>query len=137
MEIIRIEIREEDEGSRIDKVLSTSRPDLSRTQIQQWIKDGDVLVNDKKVKPNYRVKNGDLLTVDEPEPEELDIIAEDFNLDIVYEDRDVLVVNKPTRHGRPSCKVTRKWYACKWTYVSLQGLVRYKWCTTSWHCPSY
>ena len=61
MEIIRIEITEEDEGSRIDKVLSTSRPDLSRTQIQQWIKDGDILVNTKTVKPNYRVKIGDII----------------------------------------------------------------------------
>jgi 23S rRNA pseudouridine1911/1915/1917 synthase len=95
MEIIRIEIQEEEEGSRIDKVLSTSRPDLSRTQIQQWIKDGDILVNTKTVKPNYRVKTGDLLTVDEPEPEELDITAEDLELDIIYEDADVLVVNKP------------------------------------------
>ena len=104
MEIIRIEIKEEDEGSRIDKVLSTSRPDLSRTQIQQWIKDGDILVNTKTVKPNYRVKTGDLLTVDEPEPEELDITAEDLDLEIVYEDADVLVVNKPTWNGRASCK---------------------------------
>ena len=95
MEIIRIEITEEDAGSRLDKVLTTNRPDLSRTQIQQWIKDGNVLVNDKIVKPNYRVKEQDLLVVDEPELEELNIIAEDLNLEIIYEDSDVLVVNKP------------------------------------------
>ena len=47
------------------------------------------------MKPNYRVKTGDLLTVDEPELEELNIIAEDLDLDIIYEDQDVLVVNKP------------------------------------------
>ena len=94
MEIFRIEVLEEDDGSRIDKVLTTSRPDLSRTQIQQWIRDGDILVNEKKVKPNYRVKAGNLLTLEEPELEELDIIAENLDLEIVYEDRDVLVVNK-------------------------------------------
>lgn len=94
MEILRIDVLEEDEGSRIDKVISTNRSDLSRTQIQQWIKDGNILVNEKKVKPNYRVKQGDLLTVDEPEPEILDIIAENLDLDIIYEDSDVLVVNK-------------------------------------------
>lgn len=94
MEILRIEVLEEDEGSRIDKVLTINRPDLSRTQIQQWIRDGDVLVNEKKVKPNYRVKTGDLLTLEEPELEELDIIAEDLDLEIVYEDQHVLVVNK-------------------------------------------
>ncbi|MCZ2257093.1 RluA family pseudouridine synthase [Sporosarcina sp. G11-34] len=94
MEILRIKVLEEDEGSRIDKVLTTSRPDLSRTQIQLWIKEGDILVNERKVKPNYRVKIGDLLTLEEPELEELDIKAEDLDLDIVYEDSDVLVVNK-------------------------------------------
>lgn len=95
MEIIRIEISEEDAGSRLDKVLTTNRPDISRTQIQQWIKEGNALVNDKIVKPNYRVKENDLLVIDEPEPEELNVIAEDLNLEIIYEDSDVLVVNKP------------------------------------------
>ena len=95
MEIIRIAINEEDAGSRLDKVLTTNRPDLSRTQIQQWIKNGNVLVNDKIVKPNYRVKEKDLLVVDEPELEELNIIPEDLNLEIIYEDSDVLIVNKP------------------------------------------
>lgn len=95
MEIIRIEISEEDAGSRLDKVLTTNRPDISRTQIQQWIKEGNALVNDKIVKPNYRVKENDLLVIEEPEPEELNVIAEDLNLEIIYEDSDVLVVNKP------------------------------------------
>lgn len=95
MEIIRIEINEEDAGSRLDKVLTTNKPDISRTQIQQWIKDGNALVNEKVVKPNYRVKEKDILVVDEPELEELNIIAEDLNLEIIYEDSDVLVVNKP------------------------------------------
>ena len=95
MEIIRIEISEEDAGSRLDKVLTTNRPDISRTQIQQWIKEGNALVNDKIVKPNYRVKENDLLVVDEPEPEKLNVIAEDLNLEIIYEDSDVIVVNKP------------------------------------------
>ena len=47
------------------------------------------------MKPNYKVKQGDILTVDEPEPEELDVVAEDLHLEIVYEDKDVFVVNKP------------------------------------------
>lgn len=95
MEIIRIEINEEDAGSRLDKVLTTNRPDISRTQIQQWIKEGNALVNNKIVKPNYRVKENDLLVIDEPEPEELNVVAEDLDLEIIYEDSDVLVVNKP------------------------------------------
>lgn len=95
MEIIRIEITEEEAGNRLDKILTMNRPDISRTQIQQWIKEGNALVNDQVVKPNYRVKEHDVLVIDEPAPEELNIVAEDLNLDIVYEDKDVLVVNKP------------------------------------------
>ena len=60
MERLVVEIREEDEGSRLDKVVASAiGPDLSRTQIQQWIKDGHVLVSDNIVKPNYRLKLGD------------------------------------------------------------------------------
>lgn len=95
MEKIEITITEEHKGSRIDKALSELNSDWSRTQIQQWLKSGNVLVEDKPVKPNYKVSAGDIITVDEPEPEELDVIPENLNLDIVYEDKDVLVVNKP------------------------------------------
>ncbi|GKV55658.1 pseudouridine synthase [Sporosarcina sp. NCCP-2222] len=95
MEQHEIQITEQLEGNRIDKALSLYNPDWSRTQIQQWVKDGAVLVNDMTVKPNMKVKQGDVVTVTEPEPEELDIVSEDLNLEIVYEDSDVLVVNKP------------------------------------------
>ena len=95
MKVQLVEITEENEGSRLDKIVAETRPELSRTQIQQWIKDGDLLVGDKVVKPNYRVKQGDILTVEEPELEELNIIKENLDLDIIYEDKDVLVVNKP------------------------------------------
>ncbi|MHA6258635.1 RluA family pseudouridine synthase [Sporosarcina sp. CAU 1771] len=95
MEKNLIEITEEYKGLRIDKALSTIQPDWSRSQIQLWLKDGFVLVGDERVKPNYKVKIGDVVTVEEPEPEVLDVVAEDLNLEIVYEDEDVLVVNKP------------------------------------------
>ncbi|MFD1204081.1 MULTISPECIES: RluA family pseudouridine synthase [Sporosarcina] len=95
MEPFEIEINEDLQNSRIDKVLSTVNPDWSRTQIQQWVKDGAVLVNDKAVKQNYKVKKDDQIVVNVPEAEELDVIAEDLQLDIVYEDSDVIVVNKP------------------------------------------
>lgn len=95
MEPFEIVITEEHAKGRIDKVLSDINADWSRTQIQQWVKDGAVLVNDGIVKPNYKVKTGDAIEVMEPEPVELDIVAEDLDLEIVYEDADVLVVNKP------------------------------------------
>ncbi|MFC5588497.1 RluA family pseudouridine synthase [Sporosarcina soli] len=91
----KFEITEELEGSRIDKALTTIQPNWSRTQVQQWLKDGLVLVGTLPVKPNYKVKQGDIVAVDEPEVEELDVVAENLHLEIVYEDKDVLVVNKP------------------------------------------
>ena len=78
MEKIEIEITEEHQGSRIDKALSAVNPEWSRTQIQAWLKDGLVLVGGIQVKPNYKVRLGDIVTVEEPELEELDMVAEDL-----------------------------------------------------------
>lgn len=84
------------ETGRIDKVLSDLVPDASRSQLQAWIKEGHVRVNGEAVKVNYKVQEGDVVTVTEPEPETLQVEPEDIPLDIVYEDKDVLVVNKPS-----------------------------------------
>lgn len=94
MEKFQIEIENETAGTRLDKIISIHRPEISRTQIQQWIKDEHILINGKSEKPNYRVKANDVIVIAEPEPEELDIIAEDLDLDVIYEDQDVLIVNK-------------------------------------------
>jgi 23S rRNA pseudouridine1911/1915/1917 synthase len=88
-------IPEEQAGERIDKVLSTLNAEWSRTQVQQWIKDGNVLVNGQKPKTNYKCTVNDQIEVTIPEPEELDVVPEEMDLDIYYEDQDVLVVNKP------------------------------------------
>ncbi|MBU8877747.1 RluA family pseudouridine synthase [Bacillus sp. FJAT-29790] len=88
-------ILEDQVSERIDKVLSTVNKDWSRTQVQQWIKDGHVLVNGQKIKTNYKCSTNDKIEIIIPEPEELDVVPEEMNLDIYYEDQDVLVVNKP------------------------------------------
>ncbi|WP_041966006.1 RluA family pseudouridine synthase [Mesobacillus selenatarsenatis] len=88
-------ISEEQAGDRIDKVVSTLDADWSRSQVQQWIKDGSVLVNGAQVKTNYKCSLNDKLEITIPEPEVLDVIAEEMDLEIYYEDADVLVVNKP------------------------------------------
>ncbi|PLT34280.1 RluA family pseudouridine synthase [Bacillus sp. V5-8f] len=80
---------------RIDKVLSGLNEEWSRSFVQQLIKDGRVLVNGASIKSNYKCSPGDHIEVDLPELEELDILPEEMNLDIYYEDGDVLVVNKP------------------------------------------
>lgn len=95
MERFEYEITEELTGNRIDKAVATLQPDWSRTQIQQWVKEGHVKVNGVAVKSNYKVKTEDKVTVEQPAVEEYDVEAEDLQLEIVYEDQDVLVVNKP------------------------------------------
>jgi 23S rRNA pseudouridine1911/1915/1917 synthase len=88
-------ILEQQKGDRIDKVLSGLNEEWSRTQVQQWIKDGNVLVNGQIVKTNYKCSLNDQIEITIPDPEVLDVIPEEMNLDIYYEDHDVLVVNKP------------------------------------------
>lgn len=95
METMEHIILEEQKGDRIDKVLSTLDEEWSRTQVQQWIKDGNILVNGQTVKTNYKCSLNDQIAITIPDPEELDVIPEELNLEIYYEDKDVLVVNKP------------------------------------------
>ncbi|KEQ27251.1 RluA family pseudouridine synthase [Paenibacillus tyrfis] len=86
----------EDAGERIDKFITEAlEEEVSRTQVQQWIKDGCVKVGGRAVKPNYKLSEGDAMTLVMPEPEELVLTAEPIPLDVVYEDSDVIVVNKP------------------------------------------
>lgn len=88
-------ILEEQKGDRIDKAVSTFNSEWSRTQVQQWIKDEHVLVNGKPVKTNYKCAINDKIEIVIPDPEVLDVLPEEMNLDIYFEDKDVLVVNKP------------------------------------------
>ena len=95
MNQVTIAVSEEQTSERLDKFLSTTEPEWSRTQVQQWVKDGLIEVNGKQVKANYKVQPGDQIKVEIPDPEALDVEAEPMDLDIYYEDADVLVVNKP------------------------------------------
>ncbi|MGE7089985.1 RluA family pseudouridine synthase [Lysinibacillus sp. NPDC048646] len=88
-------IEEQQQGERIDKAISTVQTEWSRTQIGNWVAEGIVKVNGETVKAKYKVKTGDVVEITVPEAEPLDVIAENLVLDIVYEDADVLVVNKP------------------------------------------
>ncbi len=82
-------------GERIDKFLSDTLSDVSRSYIQKQIKDGLVMVNKKVVKSNYKLNVGDVLELEEPKLQEPDITAENIPIDILYEDSDLLIVNKP------------------------------------------
>ena len=89
------EVEYEYEGERLDKYVSILFPEQSRSFFQKLIKDGNVSVNDKIQKANYRLKTEDLVTVEIPDAVETQILPEDIPLDILYEDDDLLVVNKP------------------------------------------
>ena len=90
-----IQVLESQAGYRVDKFLSIEFADLSRSYIQKLMKDGQVTVNGKVVKANYKLNDQDVVRMNEPELKEPDIVAEDLPLDILYEDEDLLIVNKP------------------------------------------
>ena len=95
MEEIVLKITEENNGERIDKYLSTVIEGKTRSFIQGLIADKAVTVNGKIIKSNYKLKSNDEIVIILPEPIELDVKAENIDLNIVYEDEDVIVVNKP------------------------------------------
>jgi len=84
-----------DSGLRIDKYLSSVNEQLSRSYIQKLLKSGLVLVDGKPVKASYQVDEGDVISLDIPEAVEPEIEPENMDLDILYEDQDVILVNKP------------------------------------------
>lgn len=90
-----MEVTDSDKNTRIDKFLSEQMESQSRSYLQKLIKDGQVTVNGSVVKSNYKVQTGEQVCVCIPELAEPDILPEDIPLDILFEDSDVLVINKP------------------------------------------
>ena len=88
-------VTEEQHNMRVDKILTSLNEDRSRSQIQSWIADDLVTVTGKVVKANYKCASGDEIQWRIPEVKKLEITPEDIPLDIIYEDDDLLVVNKP------------------------------------------
>ena len=95
MESFKFQVSEEHKGKRIDKYLSSLLEGKSRSYIQGMIDEEKVNVNGKIVKSNYKLKTEDIVDLEIPEPTELKVIPENIPLDILYEDKDVIVVNKP------------------------------------------
>ena len=116
---------------RLDKYLAEQLPDLSRSYLQKLILDGNVTVNQKQVKSNYKTSAGDIIEIAVPEPEEPDILPEDIPLNILYEDEDILVVNKPKGmvvHPAPGhysgTLVNAVMYHCKGQLSGINGILR-------------
>lgn len=85
---------EEQAGNRIDKVIANLENDISRVAVQRMIDEGNILVNGKKVRTSYKVSLGDVITIEKEEPKETDILPQEMPLNVVYEDDDILIVNK-------------------------------------------
>ena len=88
-------VTEETAGDRIDKFLAEQYENLSRSFLQKLLKSGEVMVDGRPVKASYKVAEGDLISFEVPEAVEPEIVPEDIPLDILYEDHDVILVNKP------------------------------------------
>ena len=84
----------EEQTKRIDAYLA-EKTELSRVTVQRLIEEEKILVNDKKIKASYKIQSGDKITVEEEIPKEISIVAQDIPIDVIYEDNDIIVVNKP------------------------------------------
>ncbi|MEK6287060.1 MAG: RluA family pseudouridine synthase [Acidobacteriota bacterium] len=82
-------------GLRLDSFLASHLTEISRTRIQRTIEAGDILVNQRVAKPGYRLRAGDQIEIDLPDPPPVELVPEPIPLDVVYEDDDLIVVSKP------------------------------------------
>ena len=122
---------QENQQMRLDKYLAEQFPEHTRSYLQKLIKDGEVLVNGKNVKTGYQLSKGDEVSVNIPEPKELDVEPQKMDLDIVYEDDDVILINKPKGmvvHPAPGhttdTLVNGLLYHCKDNLSGINGVAR-------------
>ena len=130
-QILESTVAPEKNGIRIDKYLSETFEDYSRSWFQKLIKDGAVLVSQKPVRANYKVASGDSISVHVPQPEILDVKPENIPLDILYEDDDVLLINKPKdmvvhpAPGHPDHTIVNAvMYHCRDQLSGINGVLR-------------
>lgn len=129
-EVIKL-IVEDEAGIRIDKYLAGKLVDYTRSYLQKQIEAGGVTVNDKAVNAKYQVKLQDIVQIEIPDAVEVDIVPENLPLDIVYEDEDVMIVNKPQNmvvHPAPGnytgTLVNALLYHCKDSLSGINGEIR-------------
>ena len=84
----------EEENIRLDKIIANIDNSISRTSVQRLIEEGKILVNKKQEKPSYKVNEGDIIGIEKEEPQEIDLKPQEIPIDIIYEDKDILIINK-------------------------------------------
>lgn len=130
-QLIELDVSIEDSGTRIDKYIADNQDTLTRTYIQKLIQDGMILVDEKAIKSNYKVSNGNRISVTIPPPIDLEIAAEDIPMDIIYEDRDIIIINKgkgmvvhPAAGHYSGTLVNGLLYHCKDELSGINGVFR-------------
>jgi 23S rRNA pseudouridine1911/1915/1917 synthase len=118
-------------SERIDKYISVQDLELSRSYIQQLIKENKILVNGRPCKSNYKCQPGDSIVISYEEPKELEVIAQDIPLDIIYEDTSIIIVNKPkgmvvhpAAGHETGTLVNALLFHCKDSLSSINGVIR-------------
>lgn len=131
MNIKKIKVNDEFEGKRIDVYISSVDTQLSRTMIQKLIQEKNIKVNGKIVKASYKVVSGDEIEMEIPEPKEINLKPQNIPLDVIYEDNDIIVINKPKgmvvhpANGNPDGTVVNAVMAlCKDSLSGIGGEVR-------------
>lgn len=131
MEPIRLRASEESKNQRLDAFLASSLDGLTRSQATRLIESGEVAVNGKTAGKSYKLAGGEDIAVTLPEPEPVEAVPQDIPLDVVYEDADVIVVNKPSgmvvhpAPGHPDgTLVNALLYHCAGTLSGIGGALR-------------
>lgn len=130
-EIVNLTVDGENSDLRLDKYLVSQLEDFTRSAVSKLIEGGQVKVNEKTASKNYKCKAGDRVEIEIPDPVELDVTAENIPLDIVYEDSDLLVVNKPkgmvvhpAAGNYSGTLVNALLYHCKDSLSGINGVIR-------------
>jgi len=130
-EIIELTVSTDDKGNRADKYISDNIAELTRSAVQNLITQGNVLADGKAVAKNYKLRGGEILSVEIPEPQPLDAQPENIPLDIVYEDDDLLVVNKakgmvvhPAHGNHSGTLVNALLHHCGDSLSGINGVIR-------------
>lgn len=115
------------ENVRLDKYLANQDLEFSRARIAKLLENGNITVNGKNEKPSYTVKKGDEIIVNIEAPQEMSIKEEDIPIEVVYEDENMIVVNKPKGLVVHPRKWKPGWYTCKCNYERVQGKLIWHW----------
>lgn len=124
-------VKKEEVNNRIDSYLANKKEEISRVAVQRLIEEEKILVNDKKTKASYKVQENDQITIEEEKPKEIELKAQNIPIDVIYEDKDIIVVNKPKgmvvhpANGNPDRTLVNAIMAiCKDTLSGIGGEIR-------------